>query len=100
MNDVIATYSFVSTDSAGNNETSCDRESFCGDSGTLEHTNDITNVYALLAIRHIPEPKTFAAAMRCEHAKEWLDAANAEYESHRENGTWTLVSLPPGAKVL
>jgi len=40
-------------------------------------------------------PATYKLAMKSPHRNEWKDAMDEEMESHRENGTWTLVPRPP-----
>jgi hypothetical protein len=49
---------------------------------------------------HIEEPKTFKEAMCGDQAKQWENAADAEYQSLIDNGTWELVKLPPGRKTV
>ncbi len=51
-------------------------------------------------VGQIAEPKTFREALNGEHSKEWKKAADAEYASLMENGTWELVKLPDGRKPL
>lgn len=49
---------------------------------------------------HIEEPKTYNEAKSSDQAKQWEEAANAEYKSLIDNGTWELVKLPPGRKTV
>ena len=35
-----------------------------------------------------------------KHSKEWIAAADSEYNSLIENNTWKLVELPPGRKAI
>ena len=44
------------------------------------------------------EPKLLEEALITEHAKQWKDAADIEYESLMKNDTWKLVELPSGWK--
>ena len=46
----------------------------------------------------IVEPQTMEEALSSDHAKEWKEAADSEYESLIENETWELVELPSGRK--
>ena len=46
----------------------------------------------------IMEPQTMEEALSSDHAKEWKEAADSEYESLIENETWELVELPSGRK--
>src|ERR671929_620035 len=46
------------------------------------------------------EPKSFADAIKGPLADKWRDAALEEYNWHLQNGTWTLVELPPGKKAI
>ena len=43
----------------------------------------------------ISEPQTLAEALSSQHAKQWKESADQEYESLMENETWDLVELPP-----
>jgi hypothetical protein len=38
--------------------------------------------------------------MRSVHAKQWKEAADSEYRSLIETGTWELVELPPGRQTV
>ena len=42
------------------------------------------------------EPSSLTEALSSIHAREWKAAADAEYQSLVENGTWELVELPVG----
>ena len=46
----------------------------------------------------IVEPQTMEEALSSDHAKEWKEAADSEYESLIENETWEHVELPSGRK--
>ncbi|CAB4014119.1 Hypothetical predicted protein [Paramuricea clavata] len=44
----------------------------------------------------IEEPSSMSKAKENQHSKEWMAAADSEYNSLMENKTWRLVQLPPG----
>ena len=44
------------------------------------------------------EPSSYQEAMRAPEAEKWRFAMEEEMASLRANGTWDLVSLPPGVK--
>ena len=44
------------------------------------------------------EPRSFKEAMSGPHADKWYKAAQDEIQSHLENGTWELTTLPKGRK--
>ena len=46
------------------------------------------------------EPRTFSEAMKRPDADLWYKAATDEIQSHLENGTWELVTLPKGHKAI
>lgn len=46
------------------------------------------------------EPVTFEEAMSCPERDAWVAAMESELESHRINGTWELVPLPKGRKLV
>ena len=46
------------------------------------------------------DPLTLKEALRRSDAREWLEAAKEEYDSHQRNGTWELVELPVGRKTV
>ena len=48
----------------------------------------------------VPEPKSLDEALSGPHAKEWKEAADSEYQSLMENGTWDLVELPEGREAI
>lgn len=58
--------------------------------------------YADLALRasEIEEPNSIEEALKGDHAKQWKQAADAEYQSLMENNTWELVKLPKGRKAI
>ena len=47
-----------------------------------------------LYVCHVPEPNTMSEALSSEEASEWRVAADKEYNSLMEMGTWKLVKLP------
>ncbi|PFH45436.1 hypothetical protein AMATHDRAFT_51659 [Amanita thiersii Skay4041] len=51
-------------------------------------------------VLHEAEPSTYAEALRSPNAKEWKEAALEEMNAHVKNGTWDIVELPPGKKVI
>ncbi|GMF35180.1 unnamed protein product [Phytophthora fragariaefolia] len=65
-----------------------------------EATERLHTVLSLLAIRYVPEPKTYKAAMASSYAREWRAAAKSEYQSLMDNKTWILVPPPKGRRVL
>ena len=52
---------------------------------------------SLAAVLQIPEPSTFSQAQ--QHL-EWIQAMDQELAALEQNGTWLLISLPPGKKAL
>jgi hypothetical protein len=46
------------------------------------------------------EPCSFKQAMQHPDAAQWLAAASKENAHHEANGTWSLVEVPAGAKIL
>jgi hypothetical protein len=59
-----------------------------------------SQIHVLLASRHISEPRSYKAAMQSPERSFWKTAADSEYHSLIENGTWTLVPPPVGRKIL
>jgi hypothetical protein len=53
---------------------------------------------ATCASKIMEEPHSYEEAMQSEEKEKWIEAMEKEYESLMKNNTWTLVSLPPGAK--
>ncbi|KAJ3551307.1 hypothetical protein NP233_g13104 [Leucocoprinus birnbaumii] len=47
-----------------------------------------------------PDPRTYKAAMKAPDAEKWKEACDTEVMNLIANGTWELVELPPGAKVV
>ncbi|CAI7911806.1 unnamed protein product [Closterium sp. NIES-54] len=46
------------------------------------------------------EPATLKEALKSSYAKEWKKSMESELKSIEENGTWELVELPEGRKVI
>lgn len=46
------------------------------------------------------DPATFEDALRSENSAEWKKAMDREIASLKENQTWILTDLPPGAKAI
>jgi hypothetical protein len=56
--------------------------------------------YAFVAGTDANKPKLFQEAMQNPDANLWCEATVKEMQVHIENGTWELVKLPPGHKVI
>eukprot|EP00644_Phytophthora_capsici_P015812 jgi/Phyca11/131295/e_gw1.103.27.1 len=65
-----------------------------------EEEERMSLVLSLLAIRHVPEPKTYYGVMRSSYADKWHATADSEYQSLMKNQTWILVTPPENRKVL
>jgi len=48
----------------------------------------------------VADPRTYKQAMQGPDAAKWHKAAQDEFMSLENNGTWELVDLPPGAKAI
>jgi hypothetical protein len=46
------------------------------------------------------EPRTYSQAMKGPDAEHWKQAAIEEINAHLQNGTWSIVKLPPGKKAI
>ena len=46
------------------------------------------------------EPRTFKESQKCPESSQWKKACLEELEAHSRNGTWQVVKLPPGKKVI
>ena len=55
---------------------------------------------ALKASSHGDEPRTYREAMTRDDHAQWHQAALEEMDALMQNGTWTLVELPPGRKAI
>jgi hypothetical protein len=76
------------------------------DSGEiLELTDAYEAAFAVAALKargtsNTPEPKSFRQAMSSPDADKWYKAAAVEMQARLDNGTWELVKLPAGQKVI
>ena len=71
------------------------------DDNTYDPTADesfYSTAYANLS--SITEPKTFKASQKCPESSQWKKACIEELEALKRNGTWKVVQLPPGKKVV
>jgi hypothetical protein len=59
---------------------------------------DMTVHHVAYRVCQITEPTTMEEALTSDHAREWTEAADSEYESLLKNETWELVELPPDRK--
>jgi transposase InsO family protein len=64
-----------------------------------EASSDIELVFNA-TIKDDRVPKTFAEAMQRPDAPLWKGSTDAEIQALLDNGTWELVSLPPGEKAI
>jgi hypothetical protein len=46
------------------------------------------------------EPTSYRQSQQCSDADLWHTACEEELEAHRLNGTWEIVKLPPGKRVI
>jgi hypothetical protein len=76
------------------------------DSGEiLELTDAYEAAFAIAALKatgasDAPEPKSFRQAMSGPDANKWYEATAVKMQAHLDNGTWKLVKLPAGRKVI
>ena len=61
----------------------------------IDEYADISVQHTAYRVTHIVEPQTYEQAQQSPQSKEWLAAAENEYQSLIENHTWDLVELPP-----
>lgn len=54
----------------------------------------------LTAASAVLDSVSFSEAMKSKDKDSWLKAAQEEYESLMQNGTWVLEDLPQGRKVI
>ena len=69
----------------------------------LAHLCVTRSEHALVAVAEVEvlgDPVTYAEAMRSPEAQRWDEAMLKEMGSLMGAGTWTLCTLPPGAKVI
>lgn len=50
--------------------------------------------------KNIPEPRTIKEALASPESELWRAAVEEELQSHKENCTWNIVSLPHGRKTI
>jgi hypothetical protein len=68
---------------------------------TYDPTADDTFYSTAFAnLSSISEPKTFKASQKCPESSQWKKACLEELEAHSRNGTWKVVPLPQGKKVI
>lgn len=60
----------------------------------------IEEAYSVGTMPEAVEPRNLKEALSCEERAEWRAAMVSELKSHAENGTWELVDLPAGRKVV
>jgi hypothetical protein len=69
----------------------------------LSFNEAMEHAFAVVVSKQPPElvePKSFKQAMSGPDADKWYEACMAEMQAHFENGTWQLVQLPAGRKVI
>ncbi len=69
-------------------------------SGRERRAPDRYGEWVMLSQTETPEPRTMAEALKDTNAHLWKDAAQKEYDSLIENGTWELVDLPVNRKAV
>jgi hypothetical protein len=62
--------------------------------------NQEETVVTAYSTEEIMHPRTFSDAMARPDAAKWREAAQREMDAHKDNGTWTIVKRPKGAKVI
>ena len=67
--------------------------------GELHHAA-LLNALVHVATAEYQDPLTFAEAMHSALADEWREACKYEIDALAQNGTWTLVELPPDRKAV
>ena len=58
------------------------------------------NTGYILDTKEKDEPKSFLEAINSKDKDRWLEAINSELDSHRENNTWTSVTMPLGRNII
>ena len=66
----------------------------------IPDTDDESDQSANVVVAGEFEPPTYKQAMKDQHADKWKDAMTEEINAHLENGTWSIVQLPPGQKAI
>jgi hypothetical protein len=64
--------------------------------GIDEYCSNVEHEHQAFTAGSTVEPLTYPEAISSPQSKQWVDAANNEYQSLMENKTWELVQLPPG----
>ncbi|EEQ39270.1 hypothetical protein CLUG_03398 [Clavispora lusitaniae ATCC 42720] len=68
----------------------------------IPSTTSVLHAATVYAENHLnnsrPIPNSYSEAMRAADKQNWLEACNSEMQAHHENGTFTLVPLPPNVK--
>ena len=57
-------------------------------------------LHSAYTVCEIQEPQSMTEALKSDHAKQWKEAADAEYNSLIKNETWDLVELPKERKCI
>ena len=70
------------------------------DSYVESDDEDIANIMVDYCYRVSEVPVTYQQAISCQESQGWKDAMQAEMESLKENGTYSLVPLPKGRKAI
>jgi hypothetical protein len=65
-----------------------------------KHFEDYTMIVEEFVNQVTEDPATFEDALRSENSAEWKRAMDREITSLKENQTWILTDLPPGAKAI
>jgi transposase InsO family protein len=65
-----------------------------------KHLEDYTMIVEEFVNQVTEDPATFEDALRSENSAEWKRAMDREITSLKENQTWILTDLPPGAKAI
>jgi len=58
------------------------------------------NIVQFAGVASGADPRNYKSAMSAPDADKWTEACNNEVSTLIANGTWELVELPPGAKVV
>jgi hypothetical protein len=66
----------------------------------LEMTLRKRRVHMLSFLVKLSQHQSYKEALELPLADKWKDACLEEYNWHLQNGTWTLVELPPGMKAI
>ena len=58
------------------------------------------HAHVLAADVQVQDPRSWQEAMKSQQADKWRQAAQTEYKSLMDHGTWELVQLPPDKKLV